>query len=114
VEIPIEFGIFSVGDEGVVVEHHLPRQTVTAIQFDFVAELTNLLSEPFAYDPNNLVLNSDPNNWFSPFVPEGDASMIDEIHSGSCYQDYVRNVRAKIPDRENCVIAPHLSVFGWH
>ena len=76
------------------------------IQFDFVAELTNLLSEPFAYDPNNLVLNSDPNNWFSPFVPEGDASMIDEIHSGSCYQDYVRNVWAKRPDRANCVIAP--------
>jgi hypothetical protein len=105
VEISIEFGSFSLGDDE-AIEHDRPKRTVTAIQFDFVAELTNLLSEPFAYDPNNLVLNSDPDHWFSPFLPEGDASMIDEIHSGSCYQDYVRNVWAKRPDRANCVITP--------
>lgn len=113
VEIPIEFGTFLICDEG-AAEHRLPQQTVTAIQFDlvaevtnilfsstlancnshpisFIAEVTNLLFEPFAYNPDNLVLNSDPDNWFRPFVQEADA-MIDEIHSASCYQDYVKNV----------------------
>ena len=92
------------------MEHELPRRTVTAIQYEFIQEVRNLFAEPFAYNPENMVINRNPDDWFLPYSPDdqGEGSMIDEILSASCYQDYVKNVWAKRPDKENCFICPLL------
>jgi hypothetical protein len=70
----------------------------------------NIFAEPFAYNPENLAINRNPDDWFLPYSPDdqGEGSMLDEILSASCYQDYVKNVWAKRPDKENCFICPLL------
>ena len=80
VVIPMEYGPSPVGEDG-HVEHELPRRTVTAIQYEFIQEVRNLFAEPFAYNPENMVINRNPDDWFLPYSPDdqGEGSIADVL-----------------------------------
>ena len=66
-----------------VEKSQYPTQSVEVITFDFRREVENLLSQDFASQSNNLVLNSNKSDWFKPYeLSPGEA--IDEIMTGSC------------------------------
>ena len=63
----------------------------------------NLLDQDFARQSNNLVLNPEKKDWYKPYRITPNQA-VDEIMTASCYQNYIQNVWAKRPDRNNCYV----------
>ena len=102
VTIPLEWGAKKVNSEG-IEESQYPSRKVDVISFDFQKEVINLLDQEFARSSCNLVLNPEPKDWYKPYAIAPDEAL-NEIMTGSCYQNYIKNVWAKRPDRNNCYV----------
>ena len=102
VPVRLEWGAKLVDEDG-AEQNRYPYRTVDVITFNFRREVENLLAQDFASQSANLVLNPCRNDWFRPYQLTPNQA-IDEIMTGSCYQNYIKNVWARRPDRHNCYV----------
>ena len=102
VVVPLEWGSKKLNVDG-VEESQFPIRTINVITFDFHTEVMNLLDQKFARDSKNLVLNPEKKDWYKPYKISSHEA-IHEIMTGSCYQNYIKNVWSKRPDRHNCYV----------
>jgi len=102
VPVRLEWGAKHIDIDG-AEKTRFPFRTVDVITFDFRREVENLMAQDFASQSESLVLNPQREDWFRPYKLTPDQA-IDEIMTGSCYQNYINNVWAHRPDKHNCYV----------